>query len=123
MELLETANPDKKHLMDTVHQRREKMEAEANSLARKSSKKLSNAVIIVGVLVGSYLIYRAISGSRKTEKVITAPEKSSGPEPTGKSGNTMGTRLAQLAVVFLLNLARERVAAWLASRKQPNETA
>ena len=82
--------------------------------------------MIAGVLVGSYLIYRAISGSRKAGKNqpdLSKAEKKATSETAGKSGNTMGSRLAQLAVVFLLNLARERVAAWLASRKQPHETA
>lgn len=126
MELLETADPEKKRLMDEVRKRREQLDAEAGSLARKSSKQLSNALMIAGVLVGSYLIYRAISGSRKAGKNrpdLSEAEKKTTSETAGKSGNTMGSRLAQLAVVFLLNLARERVAAWLASRKQPHETA
>lgn len=126
MELLETADPDKKRLMDEVRKRRQQLDAEAGALARKSSKKLSNALMIAGVLVGSYLIYRAISKSRKTEKskeAQTGLDKSAAPGSVSKSGNSMGSRLAQLAVVFLLNLARERVAAWLASRKQPHETA
>lgn len=126
MELLETADPDKKRLMDEVRKRREQLDAEAAVLARRSGKKLSNALMIAGVLVGSYLVYRAISGSRKTEKSKepqTGVNKSAASGSVTKSGNTMGTRLAQLAVVFLLNLARERVAAWLASRKQPHETA
>ena len=126
MELLETADPEKKRLMDEVRKRREQLDAEAGSLARKSNRQLSNALMIAGVLVGSYLIYRAISGSRKSQKdqpVRDGAEKKASSETSRKSANTMGSRLAQLAVVFLLNLARERVAAWLASRKQPHETA
>lgn len=126
MELLETADPERKRLLDEVRKRREQLDAEAGTLSRKSSKKLSNALMIAGVLVGSYLIYRAVSGARTKEKSksgLHPDEKSANPGSAARTGTGMGSRIAQLAVVFLLNLARERVAAWLASRKQPHETA
>lgn len=133
MELLETADPAKRRLMEEVRKRREQLDAEAGALARRSSKNLSNGLIIAGVLVGSFLIYKSISAYRKRGKSKAAvsdikphPDtdiKHQAKTATPGSGNLLSTRLAQIAVVFLLNLARERVTAWLASKKEPHESA
>ncbi len=120
MEYLETADPEKKQLIEEVRRRKEKLDAEANALAKKGQRVMTNALIIGGVLIGSYLVYRAISGSKQKEKKnIVSPAAS--PEQKKQSASffgSFGKRLTQVAAIFILNLARQRVADWLASNKK-----
>lgn len=126
MEILESADPQQKRLLDEVRKRKAQLDAEAGILSRRSEKVLKNALIIGGVLLASYLVYRAVSGGRKKEK---APESAANkPDLTADDRkpsmlSVVGRRLGQMAAIFVINLARERVAAWLTSKKSGNETA
>lgn len=122
MEYLETADPEKKQLIEEVRRRKEKLDAEANALAKKGQRVMTNTLIIGGVLIGSYLVYRAISGSKQKEKEkknMASPDVS--PEQKKQSASffgSFGKRLTQVAAIFILNLARQGVADWLASNKK-----
>lgn len=126
MEILESADPQQKKLLEEVRRRKEQLDSEAGILARRSEKAIRNALIISGVLLASYLVYRAVSRGNKKEKVKESTDQQ--PEevkaqPGPSMLSVIGRRIGQVAAIFVLNLARERVAAWLTSKKSGNETA
>lgn len=118
MEFVETADPEKKRLIEEVRQRKQKLDAEAGELARKSQRALTNALIIGGVLLGSYLVYKTVSGARKKDKKETPAPTPAEQKKEASFFGAFGKRLTQIAIIFILNLARERVAAWLQSNKK-----
>lgn len=126
MEILESADPQHRKLLEEVRRRKEQLDSETGTLSRRSEKVVRNALIIGGVLLASYLVYRAVSGGGKKEKPKESTDQKSGDTKTPQAPSmisVLGRRLGQVAAIFVLNLARERIAAWLTSKKSGNETA
>lgn len=134
MELLERQDPEKKKLMDEVSFHNRQPESGAKVVSLQTEKLLTNAVIIGATLTLSYLIYRSLSGPSKRIKnsdaashtdLVTAGQKPvTVAEPpvsnASKILSDIGNRLAEEATLFLLNMAKEKLIAYLESKKKPD---
>lgn len=134
MEILERQDPEKKRLMDEVSFRKRQLESGAKDVSRQTEKLLTNAVIIGATLTVSYLIYRSLSGSsRKIKKSVSvtgtdlataeptpADNAEQLPTKTSKLLSDIGNRLAEEATLFLLNMAKEKLIAYLEAKKKPD---
>lgn len=132
MELLETQDPDKKKLIEASDRHKRAMEKELSDITQKTDRVLKNALIIGGSLALTFLVISALSKKRKKKKKKLALEASSqagvtpdaaeeeeedGPSILG----TVGTQLLNQASVILLDLARQKLKEYLATRNQPDE--
>jgi hypothetical protein len=133
MELMETDDPVKSRLLKKTSQYREDLEDEAKLISDKTEKILTNALIIGGSLALTYFAYRQFSGgSKKKHKSKTQKIKVVGAAPaeveaeapveetTGPSAiiSQIGTALVSQASVFLLSLAKEKLAEYLKAQEQ-----
>lgn len=133
MELLETQDPEKKRLIETSDRHKRAMEKELGDLTTKTDKMLKNALIIGGSLALTFLLISAISKGRKKKKrklaqaaaaasgepIAPTPEEDDDDEPSVLS--KVGTQLLNQASVILLDLARQKLNEYLASRKTTDE--
>ncbi len=133
MELLETQDPEKKRLIETSDRHKRAMEKELGDLTTKTDKMLKNALIIGGSLALTFLLISAISKGRKKKKrklaqaaaaasgepIAPTPEMDDDDEPSVLS--KVGTQLLNQASVILLDLARQKLNEYLASRKTTDE--
>ena len=133
MELMETDDPVKSRLLKKTSQYREDLEDEAKVLSDRTEKMVTNALIIGGTLALTYFAYRQFSGGSKKKhksgikkiKVVGAApaeteqdnlvEEEAGPS---KIITQIGTALVSQASVFLLSLAKEKLAEYLQSQEQ-----
>lgn len=133
MELLETQDPDKKRLIEASDLHRRALEKEVSALTERTEKMLTKALIIGGSLALTYLVVSAIAGRKRKKKKAAAQAQAvaSGavPEPeeaeeqnAGPSFmSQLGNKLVDQATFMLLNLAREKLAEYLETRKSKNE--
>lgn len=125
MELLENSDEEKIMLVNRVNEKKFELEEEAKGLAKKGDKILLNALVIGGTLALTYFIIRNISkGSEKQ----TAKEEKIGSEHSNHKENNqasliseIGSRVAEGATLFLLNLAKDKLTEYLKSRQKENE--
>lgn len=123
----ENADDIKTILLKQSEQHREGLEQEVRALSDRTEKFLTNALIIGGTLAASYLVVRMITRSRspKSEK----SEKSSlkkksllastyGAEESEEAPgifSQVGTALASQAAIFLLGIAKQKLADYIQS--------
>jgi len=130
MEILESQNPEKKRLMDEASKHKEKLTDEVRVISERSEKIITNALIIGGALALTYVIVRQFSGSKSKKKksksiklVTQAPAETASSQESEEEidGNSIlaqiGTKIANEATVFLLNLAKEKLNEYLQSGK------
>ena len=129
MELLETQDPERKKLIETSDRHKKEMEKELSEIRKKTDKILTNALIIGGTLAVTYFLISGISKRKKKKKknkIVQAQangteeveeDEDEGPSVMGQ----IGTRLLNEASAVLLDLAKEKLAEYLASRKKPDE--
>ena len=134
MELLETQDPEKKRLIETSDRHKRAMEKELQDLTQKTDKALKNALIIGGSLALTFLVITALSKRRKKKKKKRAAiaaaqaglstgeaeaveEEDDGPSVLGQ----VGTQLLNQASVILLDIARQKLKEYLASRNAPDD--
>jgi hypothetical protein len=132
MELLETQDPDKKKLIEASDRHKRAMEKELSDLTQKTDRVLKNALIIGGSLALTFLVISALSRKRKKKKKklaleasaqagitpdATEEEEDDGPSILG----TVGTQLLNQASVILLDLARQKLKEYMATRNTPDE--
>ena len=132
MELLETQDPEKKKLIETSDRHKKALEKELGEMKEKTDRILTNALIIGGTLAVTYFVISSISKRKKKKKrnkIIEAQangtdtaedieeEEDRGPSLIGQ----IGTRLLNEATAVLLDLAKEKLAEYLASRKKTDE--
>jgi hypothetical protein len=121
---LENSDDIKMDLLKRSAKHREDLENEVRLLSARTETILTNALIIGGTLAASYFIVRQFTGkSRKIKKartkavtVLPAVSKVSPEEEVDDSPGIMsqiGTALASQATVFLLGLAKEKLAEYL----------
>jgi hypothetical protein len=133
MELLETQDPEKKKLIETSDRHKRAMEKELQDLTQKTDRALKNALIIGGSLALTFLVVSALSRRRKkkkkklaaaaaveagigSENAEVAEEEDDGPSVLGQ----VGTQLLNQASVILLDIARQKLKEYLATRKVPD---
>lgn len=123
MELLESGDPKSKLLRKAASQK-QAMAEEINFISDKTEKIVKNALLIGGTLAASYMLYNMLSSSdskkkRKKIKVVHATkEEDTGNVIESEPGVVakIGTVLASQASVFLLSLAKEKLAEYLEKR-------
>ena len=134
MELMETDDPVKSRLLKQTSRYREDLEDEAKVISDRTEKIITNALIIGGALALTYFAYKQLSGSdskkkhkskvKKIKVIGAAPaeteeevsvEETSGP---GKMISQIGTALVSQASVFLLSLAKEKLAEYLRAQEE-----
>lgn len=133
MELLETQDPEKKKLIETSDRHKRAMEKELQDLTQKTDRALKNALIIGGSLALTFLVVSALSRRRRkkkkklaaaaaveagigSENAEVAEEEDDGPSVLGQ----VGTQLLNQASVILLDIARQKLKEYLATRKVPD---
>ncbi|MBL7850637.1 MAG: hypothetical protein JNN04_07030 [Cyclobacteriaceae bacterium] len=132
MELLETQDPEKKKLVEASDHHKRAMEKELTDLTQKTDRVLKNALIIGGSLALTFLIVSAVTRKRKKKKKKLALEAAAQAGVTPETGeeeedegpsilSTVGTQLLNQASVILLDLARQKLKEYLATRNTPDE--
>jgi hypothetical protein len=133
MELLES-NDMKSELIKKSAKHRAQLEEEVKLISERTSKVVINTLIIGGTLAVSYLLVRQLAGGSgkkskgRRRKVAHAKPvrviQSNGHEPVEEVSyepavpgivTQIGTALASQATVFLLGLAKEKLAEYLQS--------
>jgi hypothetical protein len=134
MEILEMQDPEKKRLMDEAKRHKDAINGDVRAVSERTETIIKNALLIGGALALTYVLVRSFSGGKskkkksKTVKLVTqSPEQTStadSDDDDSDSGNNLltqiGTKIANEATVLLLDLAKEKLAEYLASRKQPS---
>ena len=121
---MELGNIDdmKADLLKRSAQHREELQNEVRLLSAKTESILTNALIIGGTLAASYFIVRQFAGrsakvKRTRAKTLTVLPAAAAPaqEEDDSPGivSQIGTALASQATVFLLGLAKEKLADYL----------
>lgn len=137
MELLESDDP-KQLLRRKSAQHKQELEQEVKLLSENTEKIITNALIIGGTLAVGYLLVRQFSKSSKRKskskskkiRFVHADEPSvetaAAAEPAEASiMSQVGTALAAQATVFLLDMAKDKLADFLKTHfdKKEEETA
>ena len=133
MELLETQDPEKKRLIETSDRHKRAMEKEIGDLTQKTDRILKNALIIGGSLVVTFFVISALSKKRKKKKKkisqaeaaktgegidpVVEEEVDDGPSVLGQ----VGTQLLNQASLMVLDIARQKLSEYLATRNKPDE--
>ncbi|MGC3948287.1 MAG: hypothetical protein QM762_27900 [Chryseolinea sp.] len=121
---LENSDDIKMDLLKRSAKHREDLENEVRLLSARTETILTNALIIGGTLAASYFIVRQFTGKsgkrRKTRtKAVTVLPAMTKAEPEEEVDDSpgivsqIGTALASQATVFLLGLAKEKLAEYL----------
>lgn len=103
---------------------REELENEVRLLSSRTETVLTNALIIGGTLAASYLLVRTLTGraskpKKGKSKAVTVVPAATLPAEVNHEDESpgilsqIGTALASQATVFLLGLAKEKLAEYL----------
>jgi hypothetical protein len=126
----EIDDPVKSSLLKKSAQYREDLEDEAKVITDRTEKIITNALIVGGSLALTYFLYRQFSGggskknktkAKKVKIVDAAPEIEEAVEKTSGAGkliSQIGTALVSQASVFLLSMAKEKLAEYLQAQEQ-----
>ena len=128
MELLESGDP-KSQLLKKAAMQRGALEEEAKLISDRTQKVIVNALVIGGALAATYFLVRQFSGSKKKSKskpgrikLVSSREADDVEEVTEVKVPgvvaQIGTALASQATVFLLTLAKEKLAEYMESQAQ-----
>jgi hypothetical protein len=128
MELLETQDPEKKKLIETSNRHRYELEREMDEMGARSQKILKNALIIGGALALTYILVSQMSSRKSKKKKAKAEETEAETKQfqTQKEDednepsifSEIGGKVATAATVFLLDLAKEKLADYLQNRSK-----
>lgn len=135
MELLETQDPEKKRLIETSDRHKRAMEKEMQDLTQKTDRALRNALIIGGSLALTYIVISSLSNRKKKKKKKQAAELAAQAGLPGSSPADVededddepsviakvGSQLLNQASVILLDLARQKLKEYLATRNTSDE--
>ncbi len=127
MELLESQDPEKKRLIETSARHKMELQKEVKAMSDKTESAVKNALIIGGTLAITYLIVSQLGSSKKkrrkakskisneeSEEVLETDHDSYSP-PSFLS--QLGDRVVSQATVVLLDIAKEKLAEYLETRK------
>ena len=137
MELLETQDPEKRKLIESSERHKRALEKEVNALTGKTERMLTNALIIGASLALTYFVISSLSGGKKKKKKkAKAPDfLPAGRQAPATSGeqvvedeeeeddgpsiiSEIGKRVLNQATGILLEIAKEKLAEYLESRKK-----
>lgn len=131
MEILESQDPEKKRLIEASERHKRALEKEVTDLSNRTEKVLTNALIIGGALALSYFLVRQLSSPGKPKKhkkvkkvTVVQPKVSSDQEEEEEEESSpslladIGTKIANQATIVLVDLARQKLMEYLASRKK-----
>lgn len=130
MELHEGQNPEKKRLIEASLRHKQELEREVKVMSDKTEKAVKNALIIGGALAVTYLLVSQLSSSKKkktkakVKTVVQNTEPDFEPAPAYSPPSfisQIGERLVSQATVFLLDIAKDKLAEYLSNRKQKHE--
>ncbi len=133
MELLETQDPERKRLLETSDRHKRAMEKELSEITQKTDRVLKNALIIGGSLALTFLIVSSLAKRRKKKKKKLALEAAAqaglpaeGIEEEEEDHASsfigqMGNQLLNQATVILLDLARQKLKEYMATRQTPDD--
>jgi hypothetical protein len=133
MELLETQDPDRKRLLETSDRHKKAMEKEIADLTQKTDRVLKNALIIGGSLAVTFLVISSLSKKRKKKRkkqALAADTKAGEPidametDDDDEGPSILGQVSKQVlnaASVVLLDIARQKLSEYLATRNKPDE--
>jgi len=125
----ETDDSVKSALLKKSAQYREELEDEAKMISDRTEKIIKNAVIIGGSLALAYFLYNQLSGSKKKKakakkvaslqsavnEVVEEEDDASSPSSILSQ---IGTALVSQASVFLLSMAKEKLAEYLQAQAE-----
>ena len=127
MEILEKQDPEKKRLMDEAKKHKQNLANDVRLVSEQTEKMVTNALIIGGALALTYFLVSELGSKSKKKKsksvklVAQAPSDSNAVEETEESNSILaqiGTKIANEATVFLLNLAKEKLKEYLQANKK-----
>ena len=127
MEILEKQDPEKRKLMEEANWHKQNLTEGVHQVSEQTEKIITNAIIIGGALAVTYFLINEIGNTRrkkkksKTVKLVTqSPVESGSVEETEGNDSILaqiGTKIANEATIFLLNLAKEKINEYLQSSK------
>lgn len=132
MELLES-NDFKSELLKKSEKHRAELEGEVKLISERTEKILTNALIIGGALVATYFLLSQFSGSEKKRKTKSRKIKIVNDVDNDETDveeavpvapgivTQIGAALASQATVFLLDLAKEKLSAYLQAQAEKKE--
>jgi len=130
MELLETQDPEKKKLIETSERHRQEISREVSAIAQKSEQVLTNALIIGGTLAATYFIVEQLTSSSKSKKKHRAKRTDEVAAPAAHEEaeepsviTEVTSKILNQAALMLLDIAREKLSAYLNSKKQEHDVA
>ncbi len=129
MQLLESEDP-KSELLKKSASHRQKLEDEVKLISDRTERIITNALIIGGTLAAAYFLMRQFSGSTPKKKskapahkikLVNANEAEEETETVTEASAPgvvaqIGTAIASQAAVFLLSIAKEKLAEYLESQ-------
>jgi hypothetical protein len=116
MEILEKQDPEKKRLMDEAKKHKQNLTNDVRLVSEQTEKMVTNALIIGGSLALTYFLINELGSKPKKKKsksvklVTHTPSDSDSTEEIEENISILaqiGSKLANVATVFLLNLANE----------------
>jgi len=136
MELLETQDPEKRKLIETSERHKREIEKEVTAMTQKTERVVTNALVIGGALALTYLAVSQLtkSSKRKKKKKKALVLQAAAPKPDSEeiedddeSDNEpsvltqIGTKVVNQATLILLDLARQKLAEYMLTRKTEDE--
>jgi hypothetical protein len=136
MELLETQDPEKRKLIETSERHKREIEKEVTAMTQKTERVVTNALVIGGALALTYLAVSQLtkSSKRKKKKKKALVLQAAAPKPDSEeiedddeSDNEpsvltqIGTKVVNQATLILLDLARQKLAEYMLTRKNEDE--
>lgn len=122
MKSLETTDPEKAKLTEASLRHRKELEKEVKAISKTAENAITNALFIAGALALTYFAFSQLTkGSRKKKKEKKASEgeenvvMAKDAEPTFLSH--VGEIILTQATMAILELAKERLSAYLEKRK------
>jgi hypothetical protein len=126
----ETDDPVKSKLLSKSARYREDLEDEAKEITERTEKLIKNALIIGGSLALAYFTYKQFSGTKKRKvrvkkarptSAAVEVEEEEDVEVVSSQNNILtkiGNTLVSQASVFLLSMAKEKLAEYLQSQSE-----
>jgi hypothetical protein len=127
MELLETQDPEKRRLIETSNRHRQELEREVKDISERTEQGLKNALIIGGALALTFIVVSQLSSSKSKKKKSgknKSIESSIDQEPVEESPSLlskMGNKAKDMALMLLLDIAKEKLTEYLHHRKSSDE--